>query len=377
MASYHLSVQIISRSAGQSSVAAAAYRAGERLKDERAGITHDYSRRRGVIYSGILVPPGAAPSLSDRSALWNEVERLEGRRDAQLAREINLALPHELDAGARRELLLNFVQEAFVSRGMVADVAVHEPVLEKGDHPHNHHAHILLTLRQATPSGLRRVKTREWNSDKLLTHWRALWATCQNGALARAGLSIRVDHRTLEAQRNEALERGDGRAAASLSRTPEVHIGRSEPRQSSKQSRPRTDRNAEILTANFNRARERLDMWRRAYAHRLGRPTKTGGALRADSARKIETAPELMALLLRIGKGITAWDMILRDRLARQHDFRQRHFANVLLRELGRAEGRVRSRQLDSPTVPQAAPAVLKPVTNLPGQDRVGQLPGH
>jgi MobA/MobL family protein len=102
MASYHFSVQIISRSAGQSSVAAAAYRAGERLKEQRSGKIHDYSKRRGVVSAEILLPRGAANFLGDRSALWSYVERLEGRRDAQLAREINLALPHELDANARR-----------------------------------------------------------------------------------------------------------------------------------------------------------------------------------------------------------------------------------------------------------------------------------
>jgi hypothetical protein len=92
---------------------------------------------------------------------------METRRDAQLAREINLALPHDLDAAQRRELLLNFVREAFVRRGMVADVAIHAPVFGKGERPHNHHGHILLALRQATASGLRSIKTQGWNSDRL------------------------------------------------------------------------------------------------------------------------------------------------------------------------------------------------------------------
>lgn len=99
---YHFSVQVIGRSRGQSAVAAAAYRAGERLLDQRTGDVHDYSRRRGVVYSEVLLPTGAAPHLRDRERLWHEVERLEVRKDAQLAREINLALPHELNVNARR-----------------------------------------------------------------------------------------------------------------------------------------------------------------------------------------------------------------------------------------------------------------------------------
>jgi hypothetical protein len=117
VASYHFSVQVIQRSQGRSALAAAAYRSGERIKDHQNGLSHDYSRRRGVEYSEILLPAGAARFLGDRETLWNLVERMEGRKDAQLAREINLALPHELDADQRRKLLLNFVREAFVSRG--------------------------------------------------------------------------------------------------------------------------------------------------------------------------------------------------------------------------------------------------------------------
>ncbi|MGT2501239.1 MobA/MobL family protein [Bradyrhizobium guangxiense] len=95
MASYHFSAKIIQRSKGESSVAAAAYRAGQRLRDDRADRIHDYSRRRGVVFADILLPHGAASSLKDRQQLWTLVERMEGRKDAQLAREITLALPHE------------------------------------------------------------------------------------------------------------------------------------------------------------------------------------------------------------------------------------------------------------------------------------------
>jgi hypothetical protein len=225
MASYHFSAQVIQRSKGRSAVAAAAYRSGSKLYDERCGESHDFSWRRGVEWSGILLPDGAAEFLQNREALWNHAERLEGRRDAQVAREINLALPRELDAGQRRATLLNFVREAFVDRGMVADVAIHAPVPEKGENPDNHHAHIMLTMRRATKDGLHRVKTREWNSDSLLESWRALWATHQNRALERAGLAVRVDHRTLEAQRADAVKRRDRVAAILLHRQPQIHVG--------------------------------------------------------------------------------------------------------------------------------------------------------
>lgn len=149
MASYHFSAQPVKRSEGRSVVAMAAYRAGARLKDERRGIDVDFRRRRGVVHSEILAPEGAAAWLLDRGSLWNGVERMEARRDAQLAREINMALPHELEASERLALVRAFVLEHFVALGMVADIAIHAPVEAKGDDPRNFHAHVLLTMRQA------------------------------------------------------------------------------------------------------------------------------------------------------------------------------------------------------------------------------------
>ncbi len=116
-------------------VAAAAYRAGEKLRDERRGETHDYSRRQGVAYREIMVPEHAPAWLADRETLWSTVEKMETRVDAQLAREINAALPHELSAEERRALVQDFVREQFVSCGMVADFALHDPVPEKGTIP--------------------------------------------------------------------------------------------------------------------------------------------------------------------------------------------------------------------------------------------------
>lgn len=235
MAIYHLSGQILGRTSkrnpdgtirpGSNAVAAAAYRAGERLTDRTTGETHDYSRRGGVVHSEILIPPGSAPWLADRETLWNTIEAMETRKDAQLAREFNMALPFELEHGDRLALVRNFLKAQFVRRGMVADFALHNPMPEHGQSPKNFHAHVMLTLRRATPSGLDRVKTREWNSKELLNTWRAEWAVACNAALERAGKRVRVDHRTLVAQRDWAREVGDLARAAELNREPEIHVG--------------------------------------------------------------------------------------------------------------------------------------------------------
>lgn len=235
MAIYHFSGQILGRKAkqnpngsyrpGSKAAAAAAYRSGSQVRDYRTGETHDYSRRKGVAHAEILIPPGAAAWLQDRELLWGTVERMEKREDAQLAREFNMALPHELDAAQRLELARDFVERHFVRRGMVADLALHDPVPEQGHSPRNFHAHVMLTLRRATPDGLDPVKTREWNSRALLSEWRAEWALACNAALERAGKRVRVDHRTLVAQRDWAREVGDMVRAAELNRQPEIHVG--------------------------------------------------------------------------------------------------------------------------------------------------------
>lgn len=398
MASYHFAARIIQRSKGESAVAAAAYRAGERLKDEHASRTHNYSRRRGVVSADILLPPGAAAFLKDRETLWNLVERMEGRKDAQLAREITLALPHELDAVARQQLLLGFIREVFVSRGMVADVAIHEPVLEKGDDPRNHHAHVLLTLRQATPTGLRRVKTREWNSEILLEHWRVLWEQHQNRPLERAGMTARVDHRSLVRQMEAAIARRDPEAAALLNRQPEIHLGKSQRRSvefKSGSARPksvRVERNANILANNAALARLRTDAWQKAYVRALHRARKPRKLVVTPTVKKqtsgltlqlgdLFRAPSktLTGQLKRMSAGLSIWQVILNDRLARHSAFRSRYLIEALACDLVRSGGRqrLRVRELDAPAVPQGAPAPLQPVAHLAGQDRIRQQPRH
>lgn len=235
MAIYHFSGQILGRKAkqnpdgswrpGSKAAAAAAYRSGSQVRDHHTGEIHDYRRRGGVAHAEIMVPIGAAAWLEDRELLWATVERMEKREDAQLAREFNMALPHELNHTQRLELVRSFVQTHFVNRGMVADIALHDPVPEQGQNSRNYHAHVMLTLRRATPDGLDPVKTREWNSKELLGLWRAEWAVSCNRALERAGRTVRVDHRTLVAQRDEALQRKDVARARELNRAPEIHVG--------------------------------------------------------------------------------------------------------------------------------------------------------
>ena len=204
MAIYHLRATMISRSAGRSATAAAAYRVGERIEDHRTGLTFDYRARGGVDHVETLAPANAPAWVQDRSALWNAVEAAETRKNSQVAREIRVALPAELDHAQRVELVREFCQREFVARGMVADIALHAPGRTGDDR--NHHAHILMTTREIGPEGFG-VKNRDWNAVEMLEGWREAWARESNRALEQCGHDERIDHRTLEAQRIEAQER--------------------------------------------------------------------------------------------------------------------------------------------------------------------------
>ena len=194
---------MICRSQGRSATAASAYRVAERIEDRRTGLVFDYAAKGGVDHTEILAPDHAPDWVRDRSELWNRVEESETRKNSQVAREVRVALPAELTHAARVELVRAFVREQFVDRGMVADIALHAPGRD-GDE-RNHHAHILLTTREIGPEGFT-IKNRNWNKVEVLEGWREAWARDSNAALERAGIEDRVDHRTLVAQRDEALE---------------------------------------------------------------------------------------------------------------------------------------------------------------------------
>ncbi|WP_284948253.1 Ti-type conjugative transfer relaxase TraA [Acidisoma cladoniae] len=242
MAIYHLSMKPVCRTQGRSAVAAAAYRAGEALTNERDGVTHAYTGRRGIDHTEIVLPRGMAgesasaptgsvpmgsvlPSplpewVRDRAALWNAAEFAEKRSDARTAREFVLALPHELDDAQRLDLTRGFAQGLADRYGAAVDVAIHQP--HEGKDLRNRHAHLLMTTRQVTPGGLGEKTQLEWDNKRLLSEDRPTsqmqlrairqdWEEQVNHALARANLDVRVDHRS-------HLERG-------LEIEPTQHVG--------------------------------------------------------------------------------------------------------------------------------------------------------
>lgn len=228
MALFSMRMQVIKRSAGRSAVAAAAYRSGEKLRDERQSLTHDYRNRKGVEHKEILLPAGAPGWVHgiDRQALWNAVEAGEKRKDAQTARELRVMIPRELDPPDRIRIVRDYVERNFVSKGMVADVCWHNKVAtDGGEQPH---AHVMLTMRPLAPQGFG-LKVRHewvpdpmgrthpdgrpvmvesndhsWNSAEYYERCREAWEKTANEALARAGSDQRIDRRSF-------LERGIAR----------------------------------------------------------------------------------------------------------------------------------------------------------------------
>ena len=197
MAIYHLSAKVIGRGAGRSAVAAAAYRAAERLHDERLGRDHDFTAKVGIVHREVMLPEGAPEAWSDRATLWNAVEAAEKRKDAQLAREVEVAIPRELSKAEGIALARDFARQEFVVCGMVADVCVHWPPGADGEA--KPHAHILLTMRRIEGEGFG-PKAREWNATELLQGWRERWAELVNTRLAELGYEARIDHRSHAAQ---------------------------------------------------------------------------------------------------------------------------------------------------------------------------------
>ena len=232
IAIYHCSIKIVSRGKGKSAVAAAAYRSGEKLTNEWDGLTHDYTKKGGVVHSEILLPAHAPPAFSDRSTLWNSVELSEKSNNAQLAREVEIALPVELSREEQTRLVREYCSSQFVSKGMIADFNLHDT---GGGNPH---AHILLTMRPMDekgawlpkskkeyvldengekirlPSG--RYKTRkvdlvDWNNRENAEVWRRAWADLANEYLEKNNRPERIDHRSYERQ--------------GIDQIPTVHVG--------------------------------------------------------------------------------------------------------------------------------------------------------
>jgi len=202
MAIFHLSVKVISRAAGRSAVAAAAYRSADRLHDERLDRAHDFTNKSGVVHSEVLLPENAPDEWRDRERLWNDVEAFEKRKEAQLSREVEFAIPREMTQAQGIELAREFVQSEFVEAGMIADLNVHWDI--GADGLAKPHAHVMLTMREIVVGEDGKAgfgaKVREWNRTELVELWRERWADHVNQRLAELDIDARIDHRSLEAQ---------------------------------------------------------------------------------------------------------------------------------------------------------------------------------
>ncbi|HEL1645857.1 TPA: MobA/MobL family protein [Streptococcus suis] len=226
MAIYHLCIKIISRGKGKSAVAASAYRSGEKIKNEYDGVVHDFTRKGGISHTEILLPQNAPQAFLDRGTLWNSVEKIEKSKNSQLAREIEIALPKELNREKQIELVREYVKDNFVNVGMCADIALHD----KDDG--NPHAHILLTMRplnEDTTWGAkskkeyildengekvklkngnyktRKIDTVDWNEQDKAEEWRKSWADITNKYLEENSIQEKVDHRSYERQGIEQI----------------------------------------------------------------------------------------------------------------------------------------------------------------------------
>lgn len=235
--SFHFSISMISRGKSKSAVASAAYISCEKLTNEWDGVTHDYHNKKGLLHSEIFLPKNIPISLKDRATLWNSVELNEKASNAQLARNFIIALPKELSLEENKNLITDFIQENFVSKGMIADLAIHDES-DKGNN--NIHAHIMTTLRPINEKGewqakskkeyilddygnkilnkngkpkTRKIELTDWNDRGNAEKWREHFATLCNQYFEKNNIEKRVDHRSFERQGIEEI--------------PTIHLGAS------------------------------------------------------------------------------------------------------------------------------------------------------
>lgn len=333
MASYHLAVKTVKRSAGRSATAAAAYRSGGVIACEREGRVHDYSRKQGIEDAFILAPDGAPDWARDRPALWNAAEAAEVRGNAVVAREWELALPAEIGTDARRDIAGAFAQALVDRYGVAADVAIHAPHREGDDR--NHHAHVLTTTRVVGEDGFGK-KTRVLDAAQTggpeIEAMRGVWAELQNEALERVGTEERVDHRSLGVQREAAEERGDLVAAEELDRAPEVKLGpavnameRRVAREAEAEGRayePVTDRGRAVQEAR--EARRVFAVLREELRERVGAAREAYGAARGAGQDRVSAGLAAMrAALEKQRDGPEAGESVgdrLRRMLAREQE---------------------------------------------------------
>lgn len=281
MAIYHLSVKTIGRSAGRTATAAAAYRAGAEITDERTGEVHDYRRKRDVESATLIVPENAPEWASDRAALWNAAEQSETRKNSTVAREFEIALPSELSADERQTLAHAFAREIVARHGCAADVAIHAPGRE-GDH-RNHHAHILCTTRRLTPDGFgEKCRELDDRKTKAVDGWRERFADLQNEHLERVGMAERVDHRSLKEQ--------------GIERAPTRHLGPAATgyeRRTGEVSRKRLDFEREAIE-RLARARQAGELERQSQQAERSILDLSGNLQAAKAERDRQPTPDLL-----------------------------------------------------------------------------------
>lgn len=213
---YHFEAKPISRSDGRSAVAAASYRTGEKLRDERLGQTCDYTRKQGIVFVYHAAPKNAPDWAHDLGTAWNAVERAETKKNATLALDYICAFPHQLDRQQREYILKDFVREQFTRKGFMATAAIHEP--DKNGDQRNHHAHIMFSYRPLDENGFSKNKDRRFSEyasrKETLAHLKERWAELSARQLERAGFQLEAErwrhgHKTNPEQSALALARGD------------------------------------------------------------------------------------------------------------------------------------------------------------------------
>ena len=279
MAIYHCTTKTVNRSSGRTAVASMAYRAGEKLTDERTGLTHDFTRKEGVVYTEIL---SNLDTELDRSKVWNLAEKSENRKDARTAREWVIALPEELDEEQRKELAREFAQSLVDRYGVIADLAIHAPSHNGSDK--NHHAHILLTTRKAELdqdhnlvlkdkadielSNAKRKSLGMGTSQEEIKQIRATWANLANHALEYAGYKERIDHRSYADQGNQLQATiHEGSKVTQMRRKGiDTEISRfndTVKQQNSQQLQYKQQHKEKTLEQRFNRVEQGFEQWKK------------------------------------------------------------------------------------------------------------------
>ncbi|WP_334460772.1 MobQ family relaxase [Acinetobacter soli] len=305
MAIYHCTTKTVNRSSGRTAVASMAYRAGEKLTDERTGLTHDFTKKEGVVYTEIL---SNLDTELDRSKVWNLAEKSENRKDARTAREWVIALPDELDEEQRKELAREFAQSLVDRYGVVADLAIHAP--SKGGDDKNHHAHILLTTRKAELdtenklvltqkseielSNTKRKSLGMRTSQEEIKQIRATWANLANHALEYAGYRERIDHRSYADQGNQLQATiHEGSKVTQMRRKGiDTEISRFNDtikQQNSQQLQYKQQHKEQTLEQGFNRVEKGFEQWKKDQeAKRLELEHKKQLKLQQEQAMKLK-----------------------------------------------------------------------------------------